>query len=136
MSDRPIVTVGDIAFDLYGSRTQPDIEISGGVRTVEKELIGAQPATQVLGPKRRQITISGECSRETAGAVDELNQSLAPVVVRSDRFGGSALPVRSTTSPLNKRHEGTDVYQFRIELVEVEEFSELAEDVLEQVGLL
>jgi hypothetical protein len=136
MTNRPLVRVGDITFDLDGQRTQPDIEVSGGTRTVEKELIGGPVATQVMGPAQKSITIVGECSRETANAVDDLDEVDEALSVRSDRFAGTAIPESTNTSPLKKQRQGTDVYRFRIELTEVRELNEVIQEITEFFGLL
>ncbi|SEO71758.1 hypothetical protein SAMN05216388_101792 [Halorientalis persicus] len=120
-TDRPYVRVGDITFDLNGSRTLPEVEIDGGQRRKTKEPIGedAPVVVQILGPKAKEVTITGLCSKAEAGRVDDLDQE--PVVtVRSDRFSGEANPHTTNTYQAEGiNDDGFSEYRFRIELTEI-----------------
>lgn len=119
-TDRPYVRVGDITFDLEGRRTLPEVEIDSGQRRQQKEPIGEPTVTQILGAKAKEVTITGLCSKEKAGRVDDLDQE--PVVtVRSDRFSGRANPHTTNTYQAEgfNDDDGLSEYRFRIELTEV-----------------
>jgi len=119
-TDRPYVRVGEITFDLEGRRTLPEVEIDSGQRRQQKEPIGEPTVTQILGPKAKEITITGLCSKAQAGEVDDLDQE--PVVtVRSDRFSGEANPHTTNTYQAEgiNDDDGLSEYRFRIELTEI-----------------
>lgn len=115
--ERPLVSVGDITFDLYGQRTQPDIDVSSGQQTVEKEVIDGPNVVQALGSEAEKVTIICECDQETANRVDNLDEEPA-VPVRSDRANGTYIPKESSTSKLRTTQEYGPVYRARIELIE------------------
>lgn len=124
--DRPLVRIGDITIDVYGHRTQPDIDVAGGQRTVKKSPLGTAPVVQYKGPKAKTVTITGECSFASANAIDDLDDE-SVVRVRSDRFTGQAVPDDTDTRPLGKINDddGRPIYHFRVDLTEVLDASAL-----------
>jgi phage protein U len=117
-SGRPIPRVGPVVFTLYGDRIAPRIDVTSDTRTVEKEVIGKQPITQVVGPGKERVTFRCECTLETANEVDELDEE-GVVTVRTARANGEYIVLNTRTEEERFSEEDGPLYVATIELREV-----------------
>jgi hypothetical protein len=115
--DRVTPRIGPVEPSVYDGNTQPFVDVSSSNRYVTLKPIGTEPVRQFLGPDLEKITIEGDCTREEANRIDELE---GEVEVRTSRWSGVAT-VESTTTTAQQKYKGSEdkwIYSYQIELKE------------------
>jgi len=115
--DRVTPRIGPVEPSVYGGNTQPFVDVRSGNRYVTHEPIGTEPVRQFLGPKLETITIRGDCTKEEANRIDELEGA---VEVRTERWSGVATVESTTTTAEQKYDESNDrwIYSYDVKLKE------------------